>query len=217
MSWHSTADYYTRINTLVAQRLGGHHSARLLLASVDFEDVRALQVAEDWAGAGELLAGHAAGLVAQGADVVALATNLMHKVAPAIESAIAVPLVHIGDAVAAAAGVGTVGVVGTRWVMEEPFYADRLASHGIGTVVPAAADRELVDRVVFDELVHGRVLASSRAEYTRVFEDLAERGAEAIVLACTEIQLLVGEQDSPVPLVDSLAAHCDRLVDLVLA
>ncbi|WP_110183239.1 aspartate/glutamate racemase family protein [Nocardioides solisilvae] len=219
MSWHSTVDYYTRLNEAVARARGGHHSAELLLASLDFGTVRAMQVAGDWDGAGRLLGDAGRRLEAAGADALLIATNLMHKVAPAVEAAVGVPLLHIGDAIADAAvrdGHRTLGVVGTRWVMEETFYAERLATHGLDCVVPDAASRQLVDDVIFSELTLGVVREESRAAYARVFTDLAERGADAIVLACTEIQLLVEAGDSPVPLVDSMAAHADHAARFAL-
>lgn len=209
MSWHSTAHYYRRLNEEVAAARGGHASAHLLLESLDFAAVREHQEREDWAGAGRLLADAGRRLESAGADAVLICTNLMHKVAGDVEAAVGVPLLHIGDAVAAAAPAGAtrVGIVGARWTMTDPFYAERLARHGIDVVVPDAAERDLVDRVVFEELTRGVVRAESRTAYAGVFASLADRGADAIVLACTEIGLLVGADDSPVPLVDSMEAH----------
>jgi aspartate racemase len=220
MSWHSTASYYRIINEVVAERLGGHASAPITMQSLDFAAVRQCQVAGDWAGAGDLLGRAAQACVAGGADVVAICTNLMHKVAPAVEAAVDVPLLHIADAVAdvaSARGWSQLGVLGARWVMEESFYADRLARHGISAVVPRAADRFLVDRVIFDELTQGRILDASRAAYVEVIERLAERGAQAVVLACTEIELLVSEADSPLPLICSADAHARALAEVALA
>ena len=222
MSWHSTAEYYRLLNTAVAGRLGGHHSARLLLASVDFDDVRRLQLDGDWDGAGTLLAERAAGLERGGADAVLIATNLMHKVAPAVEDAIGVPLLHIADAVADAArarGVGKLGVIGSGWVMTEDFYSERLGRHGIEVVRPVSGwddDAATVDRVVFDELTRGEVRAESRDAVVRVLERLAAAGAEGVVLGCTELDLLLDEDVSPVPLVDSTAAHVDAAVRFLL-
>ncbi|MFW6775228.1 aspartate/glutamate racemase family protein [Nocardioides sp. CPCC 205120] len=214
MSWHSTATYYRIVNEAVAAARGGHASARIALQSLDFAEVRALQQAGDWDGAVALLVEAGRRCVAAGATTVAICTNLMHKVAPQVEAALDVPLLHIGDAVAAEAtrhGWGTLGVLGTRWVMEEPFYAERLAGHGVATVVPGAADRALVDGVIFDELTQGVVRPASRERYVEVVARLAERGAEAVVLACTEIGLLVGPGDSPVPLIDSADVHAREL------
>ncbi|HWK93381.1 MAG TPA: amino acid racemase [Luteimicrobium sp.] len=222
MSWHSTAEYYRLLNTAVAERLGGHHSARLLLASVDFDDVRRLQLDSDWEGAGALLAERAAGLARGGADAVLIATNLMHKVAPAVEAAVGVPLLHIADAVADAAkarGLTRLGVIGSGWVMTETFYEERLARHGIEVVRPAAGwadDAATVDRVVFDELTRGEVRAASRDAVVRVLDRLAAAGAEGVVLGCTELDLLLDEDVSPLPLVDSTAAHVGAAVRFLL-
>jgi aspartate racemase len=220
MSWHSTASYYRIINEVVAERLGGHASAQVALQSLDFAAVRQCQVDGDWDRAGALLAEAGQRCVAGGADVVAICTNLMHKVAPAVEAAVDVPLLHIADAVAGVAelrGWDRLGVLGARWVMEEPFYADRLARHGISAVSPEAADRDLVDRVIFDELTQGVLRDESRAAYVSVVERLADRGAQAVVLACTEIGLLVAPDDSPLPLIDSADAHARALAEVALS
>jgi aspartate racemase len=220
MSWHSTATYYRAINEVVAERLGGHASAPISLQSLDFAAVRQCQVDGDWERAGELLADAARACVAGGAETVAICTNLMHKVAPQVEAAVDVPLLHIADAVAGVArpeGWERLGVLGTRWVMEESFYAGRLARHGISAVTPGEADRGLVDRIVFDELTQGVVRADSRAAYVRVIEDLAGQGAQAVVLACTEIGLLVGPEDSPLPLICSADAHARALAEVALS
>jgi len=220
MSWHSTATYYRIINEVVADRLGGHASAPIALQSLDFATIRQCQVEGDWARAGDVLGRAAEACVASGAEVVAICTNLMHKVAPAVESAVDVPLLHIADAVAGVAsshGWSRLGILGARWVMEQSFYADRLARHGISTVVPSAPGRELVDRVIFDELTQGRILDSSRAAYAEVIEQLAAQGAEAVVLACTEIELLVSESDSALPLIASADAHARALAEYALS
>ncbi len=219
MSWHSTASYYRIINEVVAERLGGHASAPISLQSLDFAAVRQCQVDGDWAGAGDLLVAAARACVAGGAGTVAICTNLMHKVAPQVEASIDVPLLHIADAVAGVAqpqGWDRLGILGARWVMEETFYADRLARHGISAVAPGADDRDLVDRVVFDELTQGIVSDESRASYVAVIERLAEQGAQAVVLACTEIGLLVGPDDSPLPLICSADAHARALAEVAL-
>lgn len=219
MSWHSTATYYRLINEQVAARLGGHASARISLQSLDFAEVRDCQERGDWAASAALLADAARRCEAGGADLVGLCTNLMHKNFPALEAAVSVPAVHIADAVAAVAkgeGWSTLGLLGARWVMEETFYADRLAEHGIEVVVPDEAGRELVDRVVFEEITKGVFRDASRAAYVDVMGDLRSRGADAVVLACTEIGLLVGEEHAPLPVVDSAVAHATLLVDLAL-
>ncbi|WP_248579516.1 aspartate/glutamate racemase family protein [Nocardioides sp. InS609-2] len=220
MSWHSTASYYRIINEAVAAHHGGHASARIAMQSLDFAEVRACQLDGDWDRAAALLTDAAKACVAGGADVVAICTNLMHKVAPQVEAGAGVPLLHIADAVAGVAaphGWDRLGILGARWVMEETFYADRLAGHGITALSPDAADRDLVDRVVFDELTQGRIEDSSRAAYIEVIERLAERGAQAVVLACTEIGLLVSAEDSPLPLIDSAEAHATALAEFALA
>ena len=220
MSWHSTMTYYRIINEAVAAELGGHASARIVLHSLDFAEIRECQLAGDWDRAGELLADAARHCTRSGADVVAICTNLMHKVAPAVEAAVDVPLLHIADAVAAEGerrGWERLGILGTRWVMEEPFYADRLARHGKIAVTPDAADRERVDHVVFEELTRGVVRPESRAFYLDVVGRLAERGAEAVVFACTEIGLLIGPEDSPLPVIDSAEVHARELARAALA
>lgn len=219
MSWHSTASYYAMINEAVASRLGGHASARICLQSLDFAEVRGYQVSGDWAGAAALLTDAALRCQRSGADVVAICTNLMHKVAPQVEAALDVPLLHIADAVAGEAadhGWDRLGILGARWVMEETFYTERLARHGVTALVPETSDRIVVDRVIFDELTQGRVEAGSRAAYQTVIERLAARGAQAIVLACTEIGLLLGPGDSPIPVIDSAAVHAAALAAYAL-
>lgn len=222
MSWHSTATYYRRINERVAEARGGHASAKVSLQSLDFAEVRECQVSGDWTGSAALLADATRRAVAGGADLVALCTNLMHKNFEAMETAAAedgVPAVHIADAVARAAiahGWDTLGLLGARWVMEEAFYADRLARHGIRVVTPDEAGRTEVDRVVFDEITRGHFLASSREAYVDIMRGLADQGADAVVLACTEIGLLVPPDASPLPAIDSATAHADLLVDLAL-
>ena len=220
MSWHSTINYYRLINAAVADRLGGHHSAKLLLDSLDFEEVRAFQLAEDWDGAGELLASAGRRLEDAGADAVLIGTNLMHKVAPAVDDAVDVPLLHIADAVGSEAtrrGIGTVGILGTKWVMSERFYAERLAGHGVAAVAPAESRRAELDRIIFDELTVGTITETSRAVFVAAIEDLVAQGAEAVVLACTEIELLIGPEHSPVPVLDSMALHAAAAAEFVLA
>jgi len=219
MSWYSSAEYYRVINAEVQRRLGGHHSAELVMVSLDFDVIRACQVAGDWARAGQLLADAGRRLEQAGADVVLIGTNLMHKVAEDVETAIGVPLLHIGDAVgrtAVEAGHRTVGILGTRWVMSEPFYADRLARHGVRAVVPPEEERGMIDQIIFDELTRGIVSDVSRRRYVRVLEGLRAAGADAVVLACTEIELLIGPEDSPLPVIDSMRAHALHAVEAAL-
>lgn len=217
MSWESTVPYYRRINELVNERLGGLHSARIVLLSVDFAEVAAMQNAGEWDEAGRLLAGAARALEAAGADFVVLATNTMHKVALAIEAAVGIPLLHIadttGDAITAA-GIGTVGLLGTRFTMEEEFYRNRLAErHGLTVLTPDAEDRAFVNGVIYTELCCGVLSDSSRDAFRAIIERLVDRGAGGIILGCTEIPLLVGPGDSPVPLFDTGELHVRAAVD----
>ncbi len=220
MSWESTAEYYRLLNTGVRERLGGLHSARLVLASVDFAEVEAMQAAGQWDEAGALLAGLARGLEAAGADLVLLCTNTMHIVADQVQAAVGIPLLHLADATAYAvrrAGVERVGLLGTAFTMEQAFYRDRLASHGIEVLVPDAAERSLVHRVIYDELCQGVVREESRAAYRSVIAGLVERGAEGIVLGCTEIELLVRTEDAAVPLFPTTRLHVEAALDAALA
>lgn len=213
MSWESTVPYYQVINRAVAARLGGLHSARLLLLSVDFQDIETMQASGDWDRAGELLADAARRLEGAGADFLVLCTNTMHKVAARIEAATTIPLLHIADATAAqvhAAGLGRVGLLGTRFTMEEPFYRGRLGEkHGLTVLVPDDAGRRRVDRVIYEELCRGRVLPESRAACLAVVAELVARGAEGVILGCTEIGLLIGDGDAPVPLFDTARLHAE--------
>lgn len=220
MSWHSTLEYYRMVNAAVAERLGGHHSADMIIDSLNFEEVRAFQLAEDWDAAARLLGDSAARLQSAGAESVLIATNLMHKVAPAVESRIDVPLLHIADSVgraALAAGATTVGLLGTRWVMEEDFYQERLGRHGVAVVVPEAEERIRIDDIIFDELTKGVFTAPSRDFYVAEIERMQRAGAQAIVLACTEIGLLVEPKDSPLPLLDSAECHALEAAEIVIA
>ena len=220
MSWESSALFYDLLNRGVAERLGGLHSARVLMSSVDFAEIEELQRTGDWDRAGELLADEAQRLETAGAEILVLCTNTMHKVAPAIEAVTGVPLLHLGDVTAAAvkaSGLTTIGLLGTRFTMEQHFYVDRIARHGIGVVVPSADDREVVHRVIYDELVLGEVRDESRTAYRGVIERLVARGAEGIVLGCTEIELLIGADDSPVPVFPTTQLHVDAALDAALA
>ena len=210
MSWESSALYYRQINEAVRQRLGGLHSARLLLYSVDFAEIEALQRAGDWDQAGRLLADAAQRLQGAGAEGLVLCTNTMHVVAPALEAAVAIPLLHIADATALAArasGHGCVGLLGTRFTMEQPFYIERLRQHGLQVLLPEAAERATVHRIIYEELCLGQVHAASRQAYRQAMAALVARGAQAIILGCTEITLLVGQADASVPLFDTTALH----------
>ena len=211
MSWESTIPYYRIINETVRERLGGLHSARLVLYSVDFHGIEWLQQAGAWDEAGRILADAARSLETAGAEGLALCTNTMHKVAAAIEATVTIPLLHIADPTAAAvkqAGLGTVGLLGTRFTMEQDFYQGRLAEqHGLAVIIPNAADREIVHRVIYEELCQGDIRAESRAQYRDIMQRLVDAGAEGIILGCTEIALLVGPEDAPVPLFDTTRLH----------
>lgn len=220
MSWESTLPYYRCMNERVRERLGGLHSARLILYSVDFHDIEQLQREDRWADAGRRLAEAAVRLERAGAEALVLCTNTMHKVAPAIESAAGVPLLHIADATGAAiraAGLHTVGLLGTRFTMEEDFYRRRLADdYGLEVLVPGRADREEADRIIFEELCRGRVTAASRETYRGIIARLAAQGARGVILGCTEIGLLVSAADAAVPLFDTTALHAASAVDFAL-
>ncbi|MDP1027349.1 aspartate/glutamate racemase family protein [Sphingomonas sp. KR1UV-12] len=220
MSWESSLEYYRILNQAVRARLGGHHSARILMLSVDFARIAALQHAGDWARLGDEMVAAAQALERGGAACVLIATNTMHLLAPQVADAVAIPLLHIGDAAGRAikaAGHRRVGLLGTAFTMEQPFYAERLAQHGLEVLVPDEADRRTVHRVIYDELVAGRIEPASRDAYRAIIARLVARGAEAIVLGCTEIMLLVGEGDSPVPLFDTTRLHALAAVEWALA
>lgn len=221
MSWESTAVYYRLINEAVRARLGGLHSADCVVRSLDFAGVEELQRTGRWAEAGDLLSHEAQLLAAAGAELIVLCTNTMHKVADQITAAIDVEFVHIADTTAAAvqaAGASTVGLLATAYTMEQDFYVGRLREqHGLEVLVPDAEDRALVHRVIYDELCIGVVSDTSRLEYRRIMGDLADRGAEAILLGCTEIDLLVGPGDATVALFDTTRLHAERAVELALA
>jgi aspartate racemase len=211
MSWESSALYYRQINEAIKARLGGLHSAKLVLFSVDFFEIEELQRAGDWQRAGALLADAARSLQAAGADLLVLCTNTMHIVAPAIEAAVQIPLLHIADPTAAAiqsAGFKKIGLLGTRFTMEQSFYKDRLIEqHGLQVLLPAQEDRDTVHRIIFEELCLGQVKDQSRQHYRRIMASLVDQGAEAIILGCTEITLLVGAADATVELFDTTALH----------
>lgn len=221
MSWESTVPYYRQINETVKQRLGGLHSARLVLYSVDFHEIEQFQHAGDWDAAGALLAQAARALEGAGAECVVVCTNTMHKVVPAVEAAIAIPLLHIADPTAAAiarAGLATVGLIGTRFTMEQAFYTERLRErHGLQVLIPPPEHRELVHRVIYEELCRGEVLDRSRAAYRRVIAGLIERGAQGVILGCTEISMLVTQQDAAVPLFDTTLIHAVSAAEWALA
>ncbi|GAA3091788.1 aspartate/glutamate racemase family protein [Nonomuraea salmonea] len=220
MSWESSAEYYKILNEETRRRLGGHHCARSVMLTVDFAEIEAMQREGAWDRAGELLAGAAKSLESAGADLVLLCTNTMHQVADAVEGAVGVPFLHLVDATArrvAAAGLTRVGLLGTRFTMEMDFYRARMRDHGIDILVPDEPARTLVHDVIYQELTLGRVEPASRAAYREIIAELAGRGAQGVILGCTEITLLVGQDDSPVPVFDSTRIHVETALDLALS
>ena len=221
MSWESSALYYQSINRLVAARRGGLHSARCLLYSVDFAEIEDCQREGDWDRAGVLLADAACALQAAGADLIGLCTNTMHKVADAIQAAVDVPLLHIADAtgsILVAGGLRRVGLLGTRFTMEQSFYRDRLAERfDLEIVIPDAPARDEVHRVIYDELCRGEVREDSRDRYRAIVQDLADAGAEGVILGCTEVGMLLRQCDATVPLFDTTQLHAQALVDAALS
>jgi aspartate racemase len=211
MSWESTLPYYRLINETVRDRLGGLHSARLLLYNVDFAEVERLQHAGDWNAAGELLGRAACSLRDGGAQLLVICTNTMHKVAAQVEATSQLPLLHIADPTGAAiraAGLSKIGLLGTRFTMEQDFYRQRLIErHGLDVLVPEADEREIVHRVIYDELCLGKIRDESRDHYRRIIGQLVARGAQGVILGCTEIGLLIGPQDVDVALFDTTALH----------
>lgn len=220
MSWESTLPYYRIVNERVRERLGGLHSAKLVLHSVDFAEIEALQHAGDWNAAGAQLAAAARGLRLAGAEAIVVCTNTMHRVAPAIEAAVDIPLLHIADATArriCAAGLTRVALLGTRFTMEQAFYRERIEGAGIAVLTPGAMQRERVHRVIYDELCLGRIVDASRDDYREIIVDLIARGAQGVILGCTEIGLLVAEGDASVPLFDTARIHAEAAADWALA
>jgi amino-acid racemase len=218
MSWESSIEYYRLLNEITRDRFGGLHSADCLLRSVDFAEIEVLQREDRWDEAGVVLAAEARGLEAAGAELLVLCTNTMHKVADTIADAIEIPFVHIADTTAhavRAAGLDTVGLLATGYTMEQDFYVGRLRDvHGLEVLVPGEADRRIVHDVIYGELCVGVVEDASREQYRRIMRSLADRGAQGILLGCTEIDLLVGPADSPVPVFDTTRLHAERAVEL---
>lgn len=221
MSWESTALYYRIINEQVKQQLGGLHSARSLMYSVDFQEIEQLQVAGEWEKAGEILAAAAISLEQGGADFIVLCTNTMHKVAHQLTAAVQIPLLHIADATAQRirqSGVKRVGLLATAFTMEQDFYKGRLQQeYGIDVLVPAAAQRKVVHDIIYQELCLGVIREESRAQYREIIAQLVADGAEAIILGCTEITLLVKPEDATVPLFDTTLIHAQDAVQLALS
>lgn len=219
LSWESSAEYYRLLNRAVRDRLGGLHAANIVLHSLDFAPIAALQAEGDWPALDRAMVEAAAALERSGADLLLICSNTMHRCAGAIEAASALPLIHIADPVTAAikaAGLSRVGLLGTAFTMEQDFYRARMAEAGLDVIVPDEAGRAAVHRIIYDELVQGVIREDSRGAYRQVIAALVDRGAEAIILGCTEIMLLVGPEDSAVPLFDTLALHVEAAVERAL-
>ncbi len=219
LSWESSALYYQLLNQGIATRLGGAHSAECVLYSVDFAEIEAMQSSGRWADAGRRLAQAAQSLEAAGADFVLICTNTMHKVYDDVQAAVSIPLLHLGDATAAAfraAGLTRVGLLGTAFTMEQAFYRDRLEQHGLTVFVPGEEDRQRVHSVIYDELCHGIVRPESRAAYREIIGRLMDEGAQGIILGCTEIELLISQQDSPLPVFPTTQIHVEAALDRAL-
>jgi aspartate racemase len=221
MSWESSLEYYRIINETVRERLGGLHSAQSLMFSFDFAEIEALQHQSNWAGATAKMITAAQQVERGGADLLLICTNTMHKMADEVQAAISIPLLHIADATAGRiqkAGLRRVGLLGTRYTMEEAFYRGRLVSrHGLEVIVPPPAERDTVHRIIYDELCLGIIRPASCEAYRAIIENLVEQGAEAVILGCTEIGLLVKPEDSPVPLFDTTLIHAQAAVDFALS
>ena len=220
MSWESSVEYYRVINEVTRDRLGPLYSAKSLMYTVNFHDVEQMQRAERWDDAAALLIDAAKRLERGGADCVVICTNTMHKLADQVQAAVEIPLIHIADATAKevqAEGIKKVGLLGTAFTMEQDFYKGRLAERfGLEVIVPEASKRQLVHRTIYDELCQGEILAHSKAQFVETMNEMVENGAEGIILGCTEIMLLVGQNDAPVPVFDTTTLHAEAAVDFAL-
>ena len=220
MSWESSAEYYRVINEAVRDRLGPLYSAKSLMYTVNFHEIEQMQHAGRWDDAAAVLADAAVRLERGGADCVVICTNTMHKLAEQVEAEVEIPLIHIADATAQkirAKGMKRVGLLGTAFTMEQDFYRGRLEERfGLEIIVPGAAEREVVHRVIYDELCQGKVLPESKTQYVEIMDELVKRGAEGIILGCTEIMLLIGQEDSPVPVFDTTTLHALAAVEFAL-
>ena len=221
MSWESTELYYRYINQGVKSKLGGLHSARIVMLSVDFQEIEELQRRGDWERAGEILGEAARCIEAAGADFLVICTNTMHKVVPQIERVINIPIFHVADATSRRIkerGMKTVGLLGTRFTMEQDFYKGRLSErHGLNIIVPSESERGIVDRIIYEELCLGIIKDESREQYLRIIDGLREQGAEGIIEGCTEIAMLVQQEHTDIPLFDTTAIHAQEAVSLALA
>lgn len=220
MSWESSASYYEALNRGVEQRLGGLHSARTVMTSVDFAEVTALQEAEDWDGVAAILRERAASVERAGADFLMLCTTTFHRVAEQVQDAVSIPLLHLGDVVAAeckAQGVETVALLGTQFAMSRTFFTDRIASHGLGVMVPDSSRHEELNRIIYDELVHGKVIDDSRRSVVEMISELWDAGAGGVILGCSELELLVRQADSEIPVFGCTSLHVAAALDRALA
>ena len=220
MSWESTVGYYRAINEGVKNTLGGLHSAKIAMYSVDFEPIEKLQHEGDWEGTARILSEAAKGVQSAGADFLLICTNTMHKVAPQIERAIKIPVLHIADATAEVLvhkGIKTVGLLGTAFTMEQDFYKGRLSEkYGVNVLVPNEEDRQIVHKIIYQELCIGKIDADSKSEYLRIIDLLANQGAEAVILGCTEIGMLVSQGDTKVTLFDTTTIHAEKAVEFAI-
>ncbi|MCR5373002.1 MAG: aspartate/glutamate racemase family protein [Solobacterium sp.] len=220
MSWESTVPYYQIINEAVKDRLGGLHSARLILYSVEFAEIEEMQSAGQWDTAAEVLGDAARKLESCGADYIVICTNTMHKVAPQIQRMISVPIIHIADATAEVLkqdGIRRIALLGTKYTMTQDFYKQRLIDQGFEVLIPAEEDIEPVNRIIFDELCVGEIKDESRKEYQRIIQDLKDRGAEGVILGCTEIGMLIKPEDSVLPVYDTTLIHAQAAAEAALA
>lgn len=219
MSWESTVTYYQVINEAVKERLGGFHSAKILMYSVDFDDIEKCLEAEDWQRGADMLADIASRLERAGADFILICTNTLHKVAPQVQSRIGVPLIHIADATADAlisAGIKKVGLLGTKYTMTQDFITERLCGKGLEVVLPESADMDMINGVIFNELCLGVVSDESRKAYGRVIDGLKAKGAEGVILGCTEIGMLIAQKDSSLPIFDTTLIHARAAAEAAL-
>jgi aspartate racemase len=219
MSWESSAVYYRLLNEMTRDRFGGLHSAKIIMYSCDFEEVVHCQKSNDWAKAAELLIDASKALEQGGAELLVICTNTMHKLADEIQSHIAIPLVHIVDVIAQSAtrqGIKTVGVLGTKYTMEDGFYQERLSKRGIQAIVPNAVDRDVVHDIIFDELCKGVIREESRSRYVEIIQKMVHQGAEAVVLGCTEIPLLIQQNHIQAPVLDTTYLHAERAMEIAL-
>ncbi len=219
MSWESTISYYKMLNETIRDTLGGYHSAKIILYSVDFDEIEHNQTAQEWDCMGETLANIALTLQNAGAEAILLCTNTMHKVSSQIEAKITIPFIHIADATAEAvqrAGIFKVALLGTKYTMSQDFYKDHLSAHRLQVIVPDLTDQELINRVIFEELIQGIILESSRKQYLSIINKLSDQGAQGVILGCTEIGILIRPQDTTIRLFDTVEIHAKKAAKFML-